>query len=871
MSAGPTPGEWARIEARFHQVHEAPAAERPALLAALEAEDPALAAEVRSLLEALDAGPVPDLPAAEAGELVAEFVGPYRLLRRLGEGGMGTVYLAEREVAGFRQRVALKLLRAGFLDPRLAEQAAHERRVLARLEHPSIARLIDGGSTPSGQPFLAMEYVEGSTLLDHATEGQLPIPDRVRLFIEICEAVHYAHQQLVIHRDLKPSNVVVGPDGRPRLLDFGISKLMDRDDQPSVETRTVPWVTPAYASPEQLRAQPVSTLSDIYSLGVILYQLLSGMRPYEVDGKSPAQLERLVCDLIPPPPSQRAPAGSVARDIRGDLDLIVLKALAKDPARRYASAEQFAEDLRHFLAGRPVLARPDSLGYRTRKFAQRHRGGMTAAITTGVLVITGVLLVGRQARIAREERDRAEAARAQSEEVTGYLIGLFEAADPTQASVDTAVGQALLRQGLRQAEALSAQPELQAKMFDALGMILVNLGQYERAAELIRRGLELRTTTLPPDHPDRAVSLSHLGRARRGQSRYPEAEAAYLEALDIRRRALGPSDPSVAESYRDLGFLMPYLARNDESLRYYEAALALDREVLGEEHAQTAADLALAGLAQARLGRHAESLALLEESLARNSRVLGRDHPETGRIMFHVADRLADAGRIEEADRLYREGIAVRRKALGADDLGMAHGLSNLAWMLGGRGEGAEAEVLLREVLDINRRRLGERSAGYAQAIDGLASELERQGRLHEALAQRRLSLTTWLETVGPEHTAAAGSMLYLAQLLTVLGQLPEADQMARQSLAIRTRILGPNHSLVGLGQTAVGAVLLKQRRLAEAEAAGLQALAILEASLPANHHDTRQAHALLADVYSAMGRAAESRAHRERATGPPG
>jgi serine/threonine-protein kinase len=856
MSAGMSPAEWARIEARFHQVHEAPAAEQPALLAALEAEDPALAAEVRSLLAALDAGPVPELASTtNAGELVAEFVGPYRLLRRLGEGGMGTVFLAEREVGGFRQRVALKLLRAGFLDPRMAEQAAHERRVLARLEHPNIARLIDGGSTPSGQPFLAMEYVEGCTLLDHAIEERLSVPARVRLFIEVCEAVHYAHQQLVIHRDLKPTNVVVGSDGRPRLLDFGISKLVDRDELPSGATRTMLWITPGYASPEQLRGQPVSTLSDIYSLGVILYQLLSGVRPYLVDGKSPAELERLVCEVIPPAPSQQAPDPAVARELRGDLDVIVLKALAKDPNRRYASAEQLAEDLRLFLTGRPVLARPDSLGYRTRKFVRRHRGGVAAALITGTLVITGVILVGAQARIAREERDRAEAARAQSDEVTSYLIGLFEASDPTQASVDTAVGQALLRQGLRQAEALSEQPELQARMFDALGMIFVNLGQYDRAAELITRGLNLRTATLPPDHPDRAVSLSHLGRARRGQSRYPEAETTYLEALEIRRRTLGPKDPAVAESYRDLGFLMPYLARNEESLRYYEEALALDREVLGEEHSQTAADLALAGLALARLGRHPESLALLEESLARNVRVLGRDHPETARIKFHVADRLAAADRIEEAGQLYREGIAARRAALGADDLGMAHGLSNLAWMLGHNGEGAEAEALLRQVLDINRRRLGERSAGYAQALDGLASEMERQKRLTEALAFRRQSLATWQATVGTEHTAVAGSMRALAELLTVVGRLPEAEQMARQALAIWTRVLGPAHSLVGLGQTAIGTVLLKQRRLAEAEEVGLKAIAILEASLPADHGDLRQAHALLADVYAAMGR----------------
>jgi serine/threonine-protein kinase len=864
----PTPQRWNQIEERFHAIREATLPTRAELLANLQAEDADLAAEVRSLLESEASGPLGRGMDGPSDRLVAEYVGPYRLVRRIGEGGMGTVYLAERQHAGFRQRVALKLLRAGFLDPRLADHVAHERKVLARLEHPNIARLIDGGSTPSGQPYLAMEYVEGATLLDHAAREELSLRARIEVFIEVCDAVHYAHQQLVVHRDLKPSNVIVGPDGRPRLLDFGVSKLLDPEETGTRITRSTPWVTPAYASPEQFRGEPVGTLCDVYALGVILYELLSGIRPYDLDGRTPAEMERLICELEPPRPSNRSSDPKTRRSLDGDLDTIVLKALAKRPSRRYSSAEQLAQDLRRYLDGRPVLAQPDSLRYRAGKFIRRHRTAAAVTAVATVLVLTGVIMVERQARLARRERDRAHAARQQAEQIADYVIGLFAASDPGEATIDTTVARSLLRQGVEQAEGLTGQPLVQASMFDALGMVFVRLQRFDQASELVERAWRLRETRLPPDHPDLAESQAHLGRVFRATSKYPEALASYQRALAIRLTAFGRSHAKVAESYRDLGFLMPYLGKNQESVQYYREALAIDRELLGEEHFQTADDLGLVGLALRRVGDAAEGLGLLEQALAIKTRVLGSDHPGTALARFHVADQMQLVGRDADAEKMYREGIASQRRARGEMDPGVIHGLGNLAALLGRKDRGPEAEALLREAVAINAARYGEQSISYAGAIEGLSVELARQGRYPEALELRQKGLAIWRSAFRTDHTAVASSLGLMSDIYERLGRLAESEQTAREALEIRNRLFGSAHVLVGLSHLRLAEVLMAQRRLAAAETTGLRGLEILESNQASTARDLKLAHDVLARLYQALGRPDEAKRHRSLATG---
>ncbi len=354
-----TVDRWSSVQELFHQALQHLPSDRSAFLTEACKGDSDLRGEVLSLLAAHEgAGPVGRLD--DAAPVLApslEWIGPYRLIRRIGEGGMGIVFLAERSGEGFSQVVALKLIRAGFADPRLQERLAEERRLLARLEHPGIARLIDGGSTPGGQPYYAMEFVEGTDLLQYCDDHALPLHARLELFIEICDAVHYAHQQLVVHRDLKPGNVRVTPDGRPKLLDFGLAKALENDDGGDA-TQTAPWLTPAYAGPEQLKHGRVSILTDVYALGVVLYELVTGVKPYQVDGLNPAELTRVVCEVVPRAPSTvvkdtaafGTPVGAVRRMLAGDVDVIVLKALAKEPERRYGSVAELADDIRRLPA-----------------------------------------------------------------------------------------------------------------------------------------------------------------------------------------------------------------------------------------------------------------------------------------------------------------------------------------------------------------------------------------------------------------------------------------------------------------------------------------------------------------------------------------
>lgn len=856
MNAPLTPERWSAVQDHFHDLLALDELARIEALARIGVIDATLAEEVRSLLAAEADGVLSrglDVPCAVSR---SSQVGPYRLIRPLGEGGMGAVFLAERAGEGFDQRVALKLVRPGLLDPRLGSHAEHERRVLARLEHPNIARLIDGGTTPEGQPYLAMEYVEGTTLLAHAEEQGLSAKARVGLLVEICEAVHHAHLQLVIHRDLKPSNVMVGKDGRPRLLDFGIAKLLDREMSGTGLSQSAPWLTPSYASPEQVRGEPIGMYSDVYSLGVIAYELLAQTRPYRLDGRTPAECERLICETDPPKPSAVAADARARAALRGDLDTIVLKALAKQPARRYGSGKDLADDLRRYLDGRPVRAQSAGLAYRVRKFVRRNRAATALGGLATLLLLGGVAGVARQAEIARRERDRSEEARRTAEQVTTYLTGLFDTEGSLDGAQDTTIARALLREGVRQADALAAQPLLQARMYDALGMVFVRLQRFDEAGRLVERARAERERRLSSGHPDRAESDAHLARIRRAQSRYAEAQVLAERALRVRSAAFGPWHPSVAESNRDLALLMPYLGRDAEARVFAERALAIDQREYGDSHPTTIEDRVLLAQVLRRIGEKSRSLALLDSVLVTQVRLLGPDNPQLSHTRFLIADLTRDQGDLAAAESTYRDALERHRRATSDGDLGLMHGLGNLADLLGEQGRETEAEPLLRKAIDIQTRHFGARSLGVAEATEALASSMTRQNRLDEALRLRRQGLETWRAALGNEHAAVAGSLAALASLLRRMERLDEAEQVAREALAMRGRLLGDAHPLVALSRLPLAEVLLARRRFQAANEEAVKALRILETTRPSDHPDLREAQRVMALVIDSLDRA---------------
>jgi serine/threonine protein kinase len=468
---------WRQLQDWFAAARATPPAEREAFLAARAVADPDLAAQLRALLVADELTGIMDAWAPQLASVAQVIepaapahVGAYRIVSEIGRGGMGTVYLADRAGADFEHRVAIKLIGTSDADDPLHQRFLAERRILAGLVHPNIARLLDGGVTDDGRPYLVMELVDGLPITEYCADRNLDIPARLRLFADVCAAIQHAHQNLVIHRDLKPSNILISGDGHVHLFDFGIAKLIDPArtvTETRVESR---MMTPAYASPEQVKGEALGTTSDIYSLGVLLYELLCGSPPYEFPTTSPLQVAAFVCEQDPPPPSARVAATDrhLAHLLGGDLDSIVLMAMRKEPARRYASADMLRQDVERHLAGLPVLAHRGSRRYRLQKFLRRHRVEAAAAAIVLVALVAGLSVAVTQGQRAARERDRAERALAESKSVTEFLLELFRTGEPGDRPAAQLTALDLLQRGAVRADDLSTQPIVQARLLDVI-------------------------------------------------------------------------------------------------------------------------------------------------------------------------------------------------------------------------------------------------------------------------------------------------------------------------------------------------------------------------------------------------------------------
>lgn len=696
---------WSRINTLLDTVWNLEPEERSEFLDEACAEKPELREYVEALLRAEAEAPdfLEGEAASFAGEALAgmmvegeplsgQRVGPYRLDEEVGRGGMSRVYRATRADGAFEQEVAVKLLRIGFDSEEARQRFRLERQVLATLQHPNIARLLDGGLTEDGVPYLVMEHVEGQPITTYCDERQLPIRERLALLITVSEALQYAHQNLVVHRDLKPSNILVTDDGAVKLLDFGIAKLLDTEAAPLTvpATRTgVRPMTPAYAAPEQVRGEAVSTATDVYQLGVLAYELLTGHRPFESIADNRFEVERAVLEEEPTRPStvvtmkaerdakhvtpeavgeaRRVPVDQLRRRLRGDLDAVVLKALRKDADQRYASAEAFVTDIERYLNGRPVEARSLTLDYRARKFAQRHRWGVGVAVAFLVVIaVSGVILV-RQRAVAERQRDRAQAEAEAATQVSDFLVSLFEASNPFASEEKTLSARDLLRRGQERVEALEGQPVVQSRVFDAMGRAYRGLGNYERADSLLRRALTLRRRVYGDDHLAVAKTLAHLGDLRRAEYLSNEALAYYRKAFSIFQNRDGP------------------LSRSDSLLK-----------------ANVLSDLSRA---LRNTGKPDSAETLMRQALTLRQAVQGSDHPDVWATKSDLAYVLRESGSVDEAERLYRDVLEWQREH--ADSLKVAHTLNNLGYLLRTRGKLAQAERRYREALRIHEDALG--------------------------------------------------------------------------------------------------------------------------------------------------------------------
>ncbi|HEX5717039.1 MAG TPA: serine/threonine-protein kinase [Thermoanaerobaculia bacterium] len=789
---------WQQVRSLFGSALERSTEEWPVWLVAACGSDAALRDEVQSLLAAHHGGGslLPEPGPSSPDPLIGQQIGPYEVQRRLGGGGMGIVYLAARIDGQFRKRVALKVLKPGMDSEEILRRFRTERQILAALDHPNIARLLDGGTTGRGLPFFVMEYVEGRPITAYCEQEGLPITARLELFRTVCSAVQFAHQNLVVHRDLKPANILVGGDGTPKLLDFGIAKLLN----PELAAQTLALtsngaqpLTLEYASPEQIRGGHITTASDVYSLGVVLYELLSGRHPYR-DGCTIEEMVHQVTEVEPAAPSSAA-SQRESRTLAGDLDCIVLTALRKEPRHRYASVEQLSADIRRFLEGRPILARKATVGYRFGKFARRHRLGVAVAATALLAVLLFGAGMGALALRLAQERERAELAQRRAEQVTAFLTEIFEVSDPRKSSGETITARAILDAGARRIGTdLEDQPEVQADLMATLGMIYHRLGLGQRALPLVEAALARRRQLLGPDHPKVAQSLNDLGVLQERDGKYPAAEASYRQALAIRRQQLGPLHPDVVESLSDLAAVLWAQGEYEAAEKQWREVLAMRRKLFGDGHVAVAGSLNNLAIALFSRGRYREAEPLLREALAIRRALLGETHVEVADGLGNLAQVLQAQGSHAEAERLERARLDLYRKLLDRDHPHVARSLNNLGFLLQIRGRYREAEPLQLEALAIRRQRLGETHPDVAQSLYNLGVVAEGLGDLAAAENHHRAALDIRRSVFGGEHPHVADSLGQLASIQVRQGRMDSAEAYLREALAIRRKALGPDH-----------------------------------------------------------------------------
>lgn len=842
---------WQRLSPLLDALLELDPEARAQALASLREEDPALADDLQELLR-LEEGSedflAEPLIAPLPGPRTGATVGPYRLERQLGEGGMGQVWLASRADGLYERRVALKLLRPGLADTNLRLRFTRERQILARLEHPHIARLLDAGISGDGQPYLALDFVEGEPITDWCKAHGLPLVARLRLFLQVCDAVSHAHANLIVHRDLKPSNILVTPLDEVRLLDFGIAKLLDSSDQSPDNTRTgVRSFTLHYAAPEQIRGEPVTTMTDVYSAGVVLYELLTDRKPYRLKRQTDAEWEEAILAADPERPSlalarnaevERTPAlRRRVRDIAGDLDNIVLKALAKRPEQRYASIEALALDLERYLDGRPVLARPQSMAYRVRKYMHRHRWALGTGMLVALVLVAALGVVAWQARQAIQEASRAQA-------MQDFVVGLFEQAGEVRDARNLDV-RTLLKAGVERGESeLARQPIARAELFGVIARLRLGLGDYPEAYALLQRQSRIVDALGNAPVGLRLGAATGLGRADLLMGRARDCATAMqpLQELAVAHQEAFPVHAS--EFYSQLGRCRRASGERAAARILFQRALTLRRKSTGEEAGvvENLADLASLDADTADLGA---ALRGYRGALAQLREKLGPRHPLAIELLRNLCSIERSAGNVTAADRDCAEGLALARSLHGEGHPASIDALRQMAAIRVDQGRFREAEQAFVQTRAWLFARLGPDDRNVARDDNSLGIIAWERGQARAAVAYLDRSIATLRRLPRPNNLS--GVLFNKAMVLLESGQPRQALALAQESRALREAEDGPQHPLIGTNDRLIGEAQAALGKPVEARLRLHQAVLLLRNGYGDDHPHTRRARLSLA------------------------
>jgi serine/threonine-protein kinase len=826
-----TPEQIRRVRALFDAVIDQPTAEREAYLDRVTHPDTAVRDEVRELLAA-------DSAASREAEdrFVGMRLGPYELVRLIGQGGMGAVYEAVRADDTYRKRVAIKLVPGGLDSELTLARFRRERQILATLAHRHIATLLDGGIAPDGRPFLVMEYIEGTPITEWCDARRLSIRNRVELVRQVCEAVQHSHTNLIVHGDIKPGNILVTADGTPKLLDFGIAKLVGADavDETMPLTRGgVRPFTPEYASPEQIRGAALTTASDIYSLGVVLFELCTGDRPYRTTFGAPQDASGRPLEQPAPKPSAALAADApslrgersadrLRRQLAGDLDTIILKALRPEPDRRYASVSAFSDDLGRYLAGLPVEAQRDRAGYRLRKFVQRNRGVVVFSLLLATALVGGSVTTTAQAR-------RARAAQLRAERVNGFLRTLLSSVSPTTGGRDLPVSEVLDAAARRIEVELANQPDVRSDLETVIGQSYLSLGRYDDAERHFRSALDLHRQIDGPRSVPVAIALDHLGNVYLASGRLDRADTVLRQALEIRRAISSTPDTILANLLDDAGTVAHDEGHYADAERLHREALAIFRQLLGDQSDKVALSIENVGVNLGEQNRWAEAEPLQRRALA----ILQANHPEPNTMVADVTDALATAldieGKTAASDSAYVETLALRRRLLGPEHPKYTYTLVNYSFLVFAQGRYQEADSMAREIL----------------ALRG--------------------------KTIADSHPAIAASLQTLGRCEDKLGDTANGRRALEESLALRRKYLPADNWLIASSEGVLADHHIATRTYANAELLALDAYRIVTHDFGPANPKSQAAAQRLVGLYEAWGRPDQAATFRTRAvTAPP-
>jgi serine/threonine protein kinase/tetratricopeptide (TPR) repeat protein len=828
-----------RLKQHFAEAISLSAEARAAMVAALHSEDPRLAAELLSLLTAhADAGSF--LALSPSSSLVRHLenqssrIGPYRIVRLIARGGMGEVYEAERDDGGAPERVALKMVRLGALSPELIRRFNLERRALARLDHPNIARLLDGGTSDEGIPYLATEFVDGERIDEYCNHHRCSIDQRLKVFLAVCAAVQYAHGRLIVHRDLKPNNILVTPEGNPKLLDFGIAKLLVSEYETPApdQTRTGANIfTPEYASPEQAGGKEVTTSSDVYSLGVLLYVLLTGQRPYDVSGTKPQDVSAVIQKLDPPRPSNREiqiecleGKDRVRKRLKGELDTIALTALEKDLSRRYISVEQFAEDIRRHLSHLPIQARPGPIGRRVTKFILRNRVlvGTVAAIFLSLVAGLAVLLY--QVRAAHAEKAREESINAFLKQMLTYTNPMQQV--PGSSRTSTVMEDALDDAAKRlESDEFARQPEVRVQLERVLGDAYGLQGRYDLMHAHYHKYIQLRGQQSGSNDAESLDTLALWAEEFFANGKLSQSENLFRRTIPEMRAAVNDGNLK-AEVFAVALNNFGYLRRTQGDSK--EAELAF-REVLEISPKFSHDVLFIVGVTRATL-----------------------------------ASVLADQGRFQEALQTAEEAVAEGRRSGVASTPNFGFVLTIYGGFLTEEGRYAEADSVLKEAYRIYRQMLSLKDLWTADNLRNQAALLYKQNRFSEAIAKAQEALRIYRESFGTHYDNYPTALMIQGLSLDRLGQATEAENLLREAVKLRVELMPPGHFFTALAQSALGEFLTHRLRFAEAESLLIPSYNDLVLSQGGDNPRTTLAKNRVRDLYVAWKKPEEARRFSE-------